>query len=698
MYNYNNLNKKMNKINPHYTKFNTYSQKIKTNIKELQELLLDQKNQENNINKIDLVIESLNDTLKQIKAEAINLSNLIVNEEHRNFLEIIGTWIQRNFNNQRLVPILSLVSLSLSCYDHNIDISNEYILSLVECDTVEQLNEKKEELNKEETLTENSILSNVFLASIYSLIVTITNKPELILKNKNLLRHITMISVQIVEIDNVAIYYKKRRLISNYNTIIKEMRKSTDESMRPYLLLISKLIMLLFSKIGYKRPIYRDYMFKKAIPDKLSDIYLAYYQNDNDLIRIFSLYTVFASRTGDHKTFFWTKGIIPTFCQTLEESKDEILLESVSLAVYILTKDSSEIQDDLKEQNNYLILAKKLLVEYSINNNMVLYIVSTLRRIRDDDFYEQMSQELLYTFFALFDYYYIAAKKEVEEYKEKKISLSNLSNQTQFIVLKELIAILGNIVVKNEAHLKPFVEKNYHIILVDLTLTFIMFPKLIKNTIGTLVNLTNDQTIRDNLCRVAAFIQSIYLIFDEYKNNKHIIDYELRLLMNVLKNDIAINTFISGNMIYYLLLFLKDFKNVDIILINTLKIIRSLIVKVKGMEGFCNKLNEFYSLIYNENLKGNKAYQIFLEDMINLINEGKRNEFLEVKIEVINLLAYLANQNSQFKSLIEKSEQLMESLNNLISSNSKNATNSKLISQAIAQLPVEELNMINNKK
>ena len=68
MYNYNNLNKKMNKINPHYTKFNTYSQKIKTNIKELQELLLDQKNQENNINKIDLVIESLNDTLKQIKA------------------------------------------------------------------------------------------------------------------------------------------------------------------------------------------------------------------------------------------------------------------------------------------------------------------------------------------------------------------------------------------------------------------------------------------------------------------------------------------------------------------------------------------------------------------------------------------------------------------------------------------------------
>ena len=688
----------MNKMNQLSTKYSSYSKDITLNINELKELLSDQKNIEKNINKIDNQIEILNGLFNAIKSEAINLSLLISNEYYRNFLETIGTWIQRNYSSSRLISILSLVSLSLASYEHNVEISNEYILSLVECDTVEQLNEKKEELNKEENLSEDSILSNVFLASIYSLIVTITNKPELILKSKNLLRYVTMISSQIVEIDNVAIYFKKRRLISSYSTIIKEMRKSQDDLMRPYLILTTKLIMLLFSKIAYKRPIYCDYMFKKAIPDKLCDVYLAYYQKDDELIKIFSQYCVFCSRTCDHKTFFWTKGIIPTFCQTLEESKEENILENVSLAVYFLTKDSSEIQDDLKEQNNYLILAKKLLVDYSVNNNMVLYIVSTLRRIRDDDFYEQMSKELLYTFFALFDYYYIADKKEIEEYKEKKIPISKLSNQTQFIVLKELVAILGNIVVKNEIHLKPFVEKNYHIILVDLTLTFIMFPKLIKNTIGTLVNLTNDQTIRDNLCKVAAFIQSIYLIFDEYKNNKHIIDYELKLLMNVLKSDIAVNTFISGNMIYYLLLFLKDFKNVDIILINTLKIIRSLITKVKGMESFCNKLKEFYSLIYNENLENNKTNELFLDDMINLLNQGKGNEFLEVKIEIINLLAYLANQNSQFKILIEKSEKLMQSLNDLITANSKNASNSKIISQAIAQLPVEELNMISNKK
>ena len=236
------------------SKYSSYSKDITSNLTELQELLSDQKNIEKNINKIDNQIEILNGLFNAIKSEAINLSLLISNQFYRNFLEIIGTWIQRNYNSSRLISILSLISLSLASYEHNIEISNEYILSLIECDTVEQLNEKKEELNKEETLSEDSILSNVFLASMYSLIVTITNKPELILKSKNLLRYVTMLSSQIVEIDNVAIYYKKRRLISCYSTIIKEMRKSQDDSMKSYLILNTKLIMLLFSKIAYKRP------------------------------------------------------------------------------------------------------------------------------------------------------------------------------------------------------------------------------------------------------------------------------------------------------------------------------------------------------------------------------------------------------------------------------------------------------------
>ena len=105
------------------TKYSSYSKDITLNINELKELLSDQKNMEKNINKIDNQIEILNGLFNAIKSEAINLSLLITNEYHRNFLEIIGTWIQRNYNSSRLISILSLVSLSFSFYDHNINIS-----------------------------------------------------------------------------------------------------------------------------------------------------------------------------------------------------------------------------------------------------------------------------------------------------------------------------------------------------------------------------------------------------------------------------------------------------------------------------------------------------------------------------------------------------------------------------------------------
>ena len=63
-------------------------------------------------------------------------------------------------------------------------------------------------------------------------------------------------------------------------TRIKELKKSTDESVQGSLIQIVKLSMYIFAKIGIRRPIYCDYMFKKAIPDKISDVYLKYYKND----------------------------------------------------------------------------------------------------------------------------------------------------------------------------------------------------------------------------------------------------------------------------------------------------------------------------------------------------------------------------------------------------------------------------------
>ena len=676
---------------------NTYTNSLSQQIKSLKQLLTKQLNLEEFNNQFDLNFNNFQNLLSKIKKENISLDLLISNQNFRDLLDFLSSWILKNFNSKKMSILLTLISKLLEGFNYYYEVSEKNILSIIECDSLEQINEQKETLNKEETLSKDSIITNPFLSAIYSLIVTISNKPEIIQKSKNLLKILSIISAQIIEIDNIAIYYKKRRLISVYNTILKELKKSNDESIESSLLVISKILMNLFSKIGLKRPIYCDYMFKKAIPDKISDIFLQFYTKDEEIIKHFAIYTVFSCRTSDHKTFFWTKGIISIFCDILKKSKNESVLEKVSFAIYNLTKDSGEIQEDLKDQNNYLNLAKELLVKYSKNTNIVFNTVSTLRRIKNNVFYNKMSQELLFTYFALFDYYYINVKKEIEIYKSQEISLNILSNQTKFIVLKELVAILGNIS-KNEIHSKPFIEKNFHLILVDLILTFIQFPKLIKNTIGALINLTNLEEIREKLCKVAAFIESINSLLDHYKNNKFIVEYELKLILNILKNENGINSFISGNLIYFLLLFIKDFYDNESIIENCFRILRILISKIKGIESFLMKLSEFYGTLYKIDENDPNFISISFNYFINDLQKLIENIYFEIdtKIQIINFIAYLANQNNEFKNVIDKNDKLLKSLNKLIEQNSNNEKR-KLLSQAIAQLPVEELNIINRK-
>jgi hypothetical protein len=78
--------------------------------------------------------------------------------------------------------------------------------------------------------------------------------------------------------------------------IIKELKSSKDS--QESLLQVSKLVMYIFAKIGKKRPIYRDYMFKKAIPERITDIYTMFYEKDNEINKIFPIYCFFTTRIG----------------------------------------------------------------------------------------------------------------------------------------------------------------------------------------------------------------------------------------------------------------------------------------------------------------------------------------------------------------------------------------------------------------
>jgi hypothetical protein len=580
----------------------TYSEEILTKLTNELDPVFDQET--SNINEFERILVNSEDDLRKLKLESkifLSTINKTLKKEIRQLLEKISIWVQKNFSHAKLNSVIMLISNILSVIGCRIEIEREEIIKLLQLETYDQLmlSEKEEKSKNEEILSKDSIITNIFLSSFYSLIATIANKSEVIFKSKNLLRAVVTVLTQICLIDKIAIYFKKKRILSLIAKIIKILHPPNKDSDH-ISIEIAKVSICLFSKIGMKREIYRDYMFKKAIPDIITDIFLLNYTKDFEnfeLCKIFSAYTFFATRIVDHKTFFWSKGVLPILIGILNKLLAETNtnrheeIEYITLSIYNLAIDNYEIQSELIDLD-FLVIAKEILIKFSNQNFILFNVLSTLRRIRDEEYLEKITEELLYTFFALFDYFYIKTKTSFEEKLEKteiaekheESSESRkeffLDDRFEFIILKELVAILGNIV-KDVRHSKPFIDKNLHLVLIDITLSFTAFPKLIKNTIGALINLTNNEEIRDEISRAAPFIKSIYVILDKYKENSAIIDYELKLLVNVSKNEFLIKTFISGDMFYYLILIMKNYCDHDEIVSNVIKIIRILVLKSK---------------------------------------------------------------------------------------------------------------------
>ena len=113
---------------------------------------------------------------------------------------------------------------------------------------INEKNSEKEKILDSEILTSETFISNPFLSAFYALIVTIANKPEIVLRSKNLVKNLVTIFAQICSIDNVAIYYKKKRLISVFMKILKELSKNAENE--DSLLTIFKLLNWLFAKLG----------------------------------------------------------------------------------------------------------------------------------------------------------------------------------------------------------------------------------------------------------------------------------------------------------------------------------------------------------------------------------------------------------------------------------------------------------------
>jgi len=65
---------------------------------------------------------------------------------------------------------------------------------------VSSIESKDKTQNYNDILSQDSIITNQFLSTFYALIITIANKPTIIIKSKNLLKSIINVLSQICEI------------------------------------------------------------------------------------------------------------------------------------------------------------------------------------------------------------------------------------------------------------------------------------------------------------------------------------------------------------------------------------------------------------------------------------------------------------------------------------------------------------------
>lgn len=93
------------------------------------------------------------------------------------------------------------------------------------------------------------------------------------------------------------------------------------------------------------------------------------------------------------------------------------------------------------------------------------------------------------------------------------------------------------------------------------------------------------------------------------------------------------------------------------------------------------------------NMEDTTHHKLLLEDLLFILNRHITD--FPITLEVLMILSLLSgNEDDSFKSCIESSQKFISTLQLVIEQYNDHEENKKAISQAIAHLPIEELNKI----
>lgn len=642
----------------------------------------------------NLILEAIN-IIKTIKTPIFQIKN---DEDLKKIIDYLSKWILNNFSSILLSKILCLISEILFLCDYiKINPSYSYLISEAEAESKEektsQHNKDKEKTMIDDYLNKETVLTYQFLSALYVLIVSISNKPEILYKSKVLLSIISKLLYQICQIDNIVLYYKKKRLTSVFIKILNELYLKKDECLE----VIKEVSIYYFYIYGYllnKKPEYKGYLFKKGIPDVLSSIFL--YVNKLDLIEInrnfiesYCYYLYFSSNTTHHRKFFWAKGVLNNLITSLthyielEELDNSIsIIESIIYSIKEICFDTIECENELYE-NDFLETSKKIIKKYNKNETIMICILSIIRKTKENSYKIKLAEEFILTFLSMIDYYYIEFKEG--KHKDKEV--------VTLVLVKNLIGIIGNFIILQKDFM-CVIEKNFHFIIMDYLISFIYKPRLVKTCVGTLVNLSTNEDICVSLNKDPLFKRMIINTMDVYKENPFLIDYILRLLINICLKEELVYIEIYSYLIYYI----KKYMSYEEIMYNSIRILRI-------SSDYSNTYNDYIlniKLIYKTDF--NSGIDGYLKDLIDLL-EYYLNK-VDIVIEILNVIGKLSLNSLEFNQIVHSKKEIFCVLNKVISNyndcngngngngyddNSNDKRRKKLLSQAIAMFPIEEI-------
>jgi len=552
--------------------------------------------------------------------------------EAADYLNVIADWIVQHSSSKMLSIVLQFTSAFLEFCGLKVPFAVEV-----------------QDTQVAETLHKN-LLSGSFVSCMLSLLNSIMQSN--IEKYAKMFLTLLKISSMIMPLPSVASSFRRKGALKQLITFMKTLIK--QETHTEQNLQIISLMSIIIAKLAAKHEKCRDYLVRKgcvqAFLSSLSP--KGKFGRCEDLIASFMYALGSIGVSSDQQLMIWVGGGV-ILGEAYLNSDSEVLHESASFLLWKISIDNEEVQDELMQHQLYSTCLR--LMEGMPSVELSTTLLAILRRLSSS-----YKQELAGTVLPVM-------LKSLQKY----------ANTSCVYTLKEITACIGSISTIPEIS-QSIADRGGVELIIEVGAKNFEISKLLKTCVGALVNLSLIERNRERIANNYNFYQLCGHSLEKYLGSAYVTDYILRLLINALSHHNCLYHFSTPAIIEKAIEVLVRWINDEQLVQYSLRILRHLVSHEKGFE------------VMRELIVGSEAS--FLTKVLNAMSQQVGS--VNVIVEGVLLLSLIVDRSEAFLEAMKADTQLGSVLKNCLEHYGNDSEKSSMITESIANLPVEELNLI----